>query len=195
MRISNQQLFENSVNQMTQQHSKVADLQSRIAEGKQLLNPSDNAEKTTLIQRLNSAYGRQEVYESALDSVSSRLDLEESTVISSVNILQRIQELAILSNDGSTAELDISAIATELATLRDALLAQANQQDINGNYIFSGTDVQSAAFAATVGTRTETKVTLADAQVAAFSGTITFNDGATTVTHPPLFYTSSIPRD
>ena len=135
MRISNQQLFENSVNQMTQQHSKVADLQSRIAEGKQLLNPSDNAEKTALIQRLNSAYGRQEVYESALDSVSSRLDLEESTVISSVNILQRIQELAILSNDGSTAELDISAIATELATLRDALLAQANQQDINGNYI------------------------------------------------------------
>jgi flagellin-like hook-associated protein FlgL len=96
--------------------------------------------------------------------------------------LQRIQELAILSNDGSTAELDISAIATELATLRDALLAQANQQDINGNYIFSGTDVQSAAFAATVGTSTESKVTLADAQVAAFSGTITLNDGATTVT-------------
>tara|TARA_B110000003_G_C16634488_1_gene527884 strand:+ start:325 stop:1533 length:1209 start_codon:yes stop_codon:yes gene_type:complete len=182
MRISNQQLFENSVNQMTQQHSKVADLQSRIAEGKQLLNPSDNAEKTALIQRLNSAYGRQEVYESALDSVSSRLDLEESTVISSVNILQRIQELAILSNDGSTAELDTSAITTELATLRDALLAQANQQDINGNYIFSGTDVQSAAFAATVGTSTESKVTLADAQVAAFSGTITLNDGATTVT-------------
>jgi flagellin-like hook-associated protein FlgL len=61
MRISNQQFFENSVNQMTQQHAKVADLQSRIAEGKQLLNPSDDAEKTALVQRLNSAYGRQEV--------------------------------------------------------------------------------------------------------------------------------------
>ena len=147
MRISNQQLFENSVNQMTQQHSKVADLQSRIAEGKQLLNPSDNAEKTALIQRLNSALGRQKVYESTLDSVSARLDLEESTIRSSTDMLQRLKELALLSNDGSISSSDrATRVFAELTQLREGLLSQANQQDMNGNYVFSGSDVQSAAF-------------------------------------------------
>ncbi len=147
MRISNQQLFENSVNQMTQQHSKVADLQSRIAEGKQLLNPSDNAEKTALIQRLNSALGRQKVYESTLDSVSARLDLEESTIRSSTDMLQRLKELALLSNDGSISSSDrATRVFAEVTQLREGLLSQANQQDMNGNYVFSGSDVQSAAF-------------------------------------------------
>ena len=147
MRISNQQLFENSVNQMTQQHSKVADLQSRIAEGKQLLNPSDNAEKTALIQRLNSALGRQKVYESTLDSVSARLDLEEATILSSTDMLQRLQELALLSNDGSISSSDrATRVFAEVTQLREGLLSQANQQDMNGNYVFSGSDVQSAAF-------------------------------------------------
>ena len=147
MRISNQQLFENSVNQMTQQHSKVADLQSRIAEGKQLLNPSDNAEKTALIQRLNSALGRQKVYESTLDSVSARLDLEDSTILSSTDMLQRLKELVLLSNDGSISSSDLAtAVLAEVTQLREGLLSQANQQDMNGNYVFSGSDVQSAAF-------------------------------------------------
>lgn len=153
MRISNQQLFESSVNQMTQQHSKVADLQSRIAEGKQLLNPSDDAEKTALIQRLNSAYGRQKVYESTLDRVSNRLALEESAILSSADILQRLKELAVLSKDGNVSSSDRAlGIFTEVTQLRASLLSQANHQDIDGNYIFSGSDVKSAAFTDIAGT-------------------------------------------
>ena len=153
MRISNQQLFESSVNQMTQQHSKVADLQSRIAEGKQLLNPSDDAEKTALIQRLNSAYGRQKVYESTLDRVSNRLVLEESAILSSADILQRLKELAVLSKDGNVSSSDRAlGIFTEVTQLRASLLSQANHQDIDGNYIFSGSDVKSAAFTDIAGT-------------------------------------------
>ena len=151
MRISNQQFFENSVNQMTQQHAKVADLQSRIAEGKQLLNPSDDAEKTALVQRLNSAYGRQEVYSSALNAVSSRLDLEEAVVNSSTDMLQRLKELALMVN-GTTVDTDLEAISTEAESLREALLAQANEQDINGNYLFSGSDTKTASFTDTAGT-------------------------------------------
>ena len=146
MRISNQQLFSQAVNQMTRQQTKIADLQAQIGEGKQSVKPSDNAEKSAVIQRLNSALSRQDVYESTLDSLSNRLDIEESTVLSSADILQRIKELALLSNDGSTAAFDKSAIATEVATLREELLSQANQQDINGNYIFSGSNVKGASF-------------------------------------------------
>ncbi len=148
MRISNQQLFDQAVDQMTRQQTKIADLQAKIGEGKQLINPSDNAGKAAVIQRLNTAYSRQEVYEATLDSLSNRLDIEESTILSSTDILQRIKELAVLSNDGSSGAFDQSAISTEVASLREQLLIQANQQDINGNYIFSGSNVKSPAFTA-----------------------------------------------
>tara|TARA_B110000003_G_C16552468_1_gene497191 strand:+ start:57 stop:959 length:903 start_codon:yes stop_codon:yes gene_type:complete len=151
MRISNQQLFENSVNQMTQQHAKVADLQSRIGEGKQLLNPSDDAEKTALVQRLNSAYGRQEIFSSALDAVSGRLDLEEAVITNSTDILQRMKELALMVN-GTAIDSNLDAISTEVDSLREALLAQSNEQDINGNYLFSGSSSKTAAFTDTAGT-------------------------------------------
>ena len=86
MRISNQQLFSQAVDQMTRQQTKIADLQAQIGEGKQSVKPSDNAEKSAVIQRLNSALSRQDVYESTLDSLSNRLDIEESTVLSSADI-------------------------------------------------------------------------------------------------------------
>jgi flagellar hook-associated protein 3 FlgL len=155
MRISNQQLFESSVNQMTQQHAKVAELQSQIGEGKQIMRPSDDADKTALVQRLNSALGRQDVYSSALDAVAGRLDLEEAVITNSTDILQRIKELALMVN-GTTVDTDLEAISTEVVSLKDALLAQANQQDVNGNYLFSGSDTDTAAFTDVGGTVTYT---------------------------------------
>jgi len=148
MRISNQQLFDQAVNQMTRQQAKIAELQTQIGEGKQLIRPSDNADKSAVIQRLNTAASRQEVYEATLDSVSNRLDAEESIILSSSDILQRIKELAILSNNGTNGEFDRSRVAIEVSTLREQLLSQANQQDLNGNYIFSGSNAKSPAFTA-----------------------------------------------
>ena len=130
---------------MTQQHAKVAELQSQIGEGKQIMRPSDDADKTALVQRLNSALGRQDVYSSALDAVAGRLDLEEAVITNSTDILQRIKELALMVN-GTTVDTDLEAISTEVVSLKDALLAQANQQDVNGNYLFSGSDTDTAAF-------------------------------------------------
>jgi flagellar hook-associated protein 3 FlgL len=146
MRISNQQLFDQAVDQMARQQTTIADLQAQIGAGKQLIRPSDNSDKSAVIQRLNTALSQQEVYDSTLNSLSNRLDIEESVVLSSVDILQRIKELAVLSNDGANTEFDLSAIAAEVEALREELFAQSNQQDANGNYIFSGSDVKSPAF-------------------------------------------------
>ena len=93
MKISTTQIFERSIDQMSSQRTKVAEIQAQLAAGKQLVQPSDDAEKTGIIQRLSSAFNRQEVYESTLDSVTSRLEVEESAVMSAENIMQRAREL------------------------------------------------------------------------------------------------------
>ena len=146
MKISTTQIFERSIDQMSSQRTKVAEIQAQLAAGKQLVQPSDDAEKTGIIQRLSSAFNRQEVYESTLDSVTSRLEVEESAVMSAENIMQRVRELAVQGTNGTLGEGDRKILAHEVASLRDELLSLANSQDASGNYVFSGSMAKTSAF-------------------------------------------------
>ena len=146
MKISNSQLFDTSIGQMTRKQSEISQMQAKLASGKQLVKPSDDAHKAALIQRLNSAMQRQDVFESSLNRADNRLATEETAVMGAENILQRIRELAIQGTNGGLNDSDRSTIAKEVNSLRDSLFSLSNTQDTSGNYIFSGTAVKSPAF-------------------------------------------------
>ena len=147
MKISNSQLFDTSIGQMTRKQSEISQMQAKLASGKQLVKPSDDAHKAALIQRLNSAMQRQDVFESSLNRADNRLATEETAVMGAENILQRIRELAIQGTNGGLNDSDRSTIAKEVNSLRDSLFSLSNTQDTSGNYIFSGTAVKSPAYA------------------------------------------------
>jgi|TARA_B110000495_G_C23027891_1_gene611280 flagellar hook-associated protein 3 FlgL len=148
MKISTAQMFDSSVAQMNQQQSKIAEIRARLATGTQIVKPSDDAEKAGIIQRVTSALNRQDVFESGLNRAQSRLVSEESALMSSENILQRVRELAVRAGNGTLSAADRTVIAKEVSSLRDELFGLANSQDANGNYVFSGTSVKTGAFAA-----------------------------------------------
>ena len=146
MKISTSQLFDNSVNQMNRQQSKIAEMQAKLASGKQIVKPSDDSEKSAVIQRLQTAIDRQSVYERSLDTAENRLASEESALMSSERILQRIRQLAVQSNTDTLSVDDKEILANEITSLREELLSLANTQDANGNYVFAGSNVQAKAF-------------------------------------------------
>ena len=146
MKISTSQLFDNSVNQMNRQQSKIAEMQAKLASGKQIVKPSDDSEKSAVIQRLQTAIDRQSVYERSLDTAENRLASEESALMSSERILQRIRQLAVQGNTDTLSVDDKEILANEIASLREELLSLANTQDANGNYVFAGSNVQAKAF-------------------------------------------------
>ena len=148
MKISTGQLFDRAVTQMSEQKTKVVEMQTKLATGKQIVQTSDDPDKAGLIQRLNTAYNRQETYESTLNSVEDRLSAEESSLMATDNILQRVRELAVQASSDTTSADDRAIIATEINALKDSLLALANTQDVNGNYVFSGSAVRTVPFAA-----------------------------------------------
>lgn len=148
MKISTGQLFDRAVTQMSDQKGKVAEMQTKLASGKQIVQTSDDPDKAGLIQRLNTAYNRQETYESTLNSVEDRLSAEESSLMATDNILQRVRELAVQASSDTTSADDRAIIATEINALKDSLLALANTRDVNGNYVFSGSAVRTVPFAA-----------------------------------------------
>ena len=169
MKISTSQLFDNSVNQMNRQQSKIAEMQAKLASGKQIVKPSDDSEKSAVIQRLQTAIDRQSVYERSLDTAEIRLASEESALMSSERILQRIRQLAVQSNTDTLSIDDKEILANEIASLREELLSLANTQDANGNYVFAGSNVQTKAFDVNAdgdiiyqGDKTQTSVDISD---------------------------------
>ncbi len=169
MKISTSQLFDNSVNQMNRQQSKIAEMQAKLASGKQIVKPSDDSEKSAVIQRLQTAIDRQSVYERSLDTAENRLASEESALMSSERILQRIRQLAVQSNTDTLSVDDKEILANEIKSLREELLSLANTQDANGNYVFAGSNVQAKAFDVNAdgdiiyqGDKTQTSVDISD---------------------------------
>jgi flagellar hook-associated protein 3 FlgL len=144
-------------------------MQAKLASGKQIVKPSDDSEKSAVIQRLQTAIDRQSVYERSLDTAENRLASEESALMSSERILQRIRQLAVQSNTDTLSVDDKEILANEITSLREELLSLANTQDANGNYVFAGSNVQAKAFDVNAdgdiiyqGDKTQTSVDISD---------------------------------
>ena len=147
MQISTNYLFDRASAQMSQLQNDLAKSQAQISAQKQVLNPSDAPDQAAAITRLKSVIGRNDNYSKALDTIQARLDTESTTLSSASDVLIRIKELAIQANNGTQGNTSRAAIATEMVGLRDQLLSLANSTDTTGNYIFSGSKVNTPAFA------------------------------------------------
>ena len=141
MKVSTSQFFKQAVEIISKQHSDVAEQQARLGTGKQLVRPSDDAQKTALIQRLKSGLTVQQNYQSGLEELRTRLISEESILSSAENLLLRIKELAVRGASESMSVGDRKIMAVEVDALRDELMALGNTRDASGNYIFAGSMV------------------------------------------------------
>jgi flagellar hook-associated protein 3 FlgL len=147
MKISTQILFDRASDQMSLIQNKLADTQAKLAQGKQLLKPSDSPDQAAVIQRMKSVMGRQESYKNSLNTLNSRLQNEDTTLKSATNLLVRAKEIAVQSANDTLAPVNRKALASELQGVRDQLLSLANAKDNNGNFLFSGSRSDKPAFA------------------------------------------------
>ena len=147
MKISNQLLFDRGAEQMSSVQTRLAKSQAQLAQGKQIINPSDAPDKAATIQRLNSVLSRQASYQTSLGNVKTRLDGEETALNSASDLIIRVKEISVQAANDTLGPQNRQALATEMQALRDQLLSLANTQDSNGNYLFSGSKVSQPAFA------------------------------------------------
>ena len=146
MKVSTSQFFRQAVEIIGSQHSDVAKQQARLGTGKQLVKPSDDAQKAALIQKLKSGLASQINYGSGLESLRTRLVAEESAISTAENMLLRIKELAVRGASESMSTGDRKIISVETDALLAEIMSLANTRDSNGNYIFSGSKVKLPAF-------------------------------------------------
>ncbi len=147
MQISTSYLFDRATAQMNTLTSDLAKSQTQIASAKQVVNPSDAPDQAAAISRIKSVIGRQDNYVKMLDTVQSRLNLENTTLNSVSDALLRVKAITIQANAPTLNQSDRQALAGELRAMRDQLLSLANTKDVNGNYTFAGSRVTQPAFA------------------------------------------------
>ena len=151
MKISTNLMFEKAAKQMTSSQTNLAKSQAQLAQGKQIINPSDAPDQASTVQRLKSILSRQDSYQTALNTVQSRLQGEDSTLSSVSDLLIRAKEIAVQANNDTLSPDNRKALGVELQGLRDQMLSLANTRDSSGNFLFGGSKVTQAPFISVAG--------------------------------------------
>jgi flagellar hook-associated protein 3 FlgL len=165
MKISTSFLFDRATARMSTIQNKLATTQAQLAVGKQILSPSTAPDQAAAIQRLKGELQRQDSHIRTLDVAMRRYTAEETALSSSNDLLIRMKELGIQAANDTLSPDDRKAVGVEMKALRDQLLSLGNTRDDSGNYLFSGTRVNTPAFAENIsgdvvyqGDQTQTRI-------------------------------------
>lgn len=147
MEMSTNLYFERSIAQMGVTQDRLSKTQMQLSTTKQVIKPSDAPDKSATITRLKSAIERQDAYVNTINAVKDKLSQQETAAESASTLLYRLKELTVQAANDTYNAADRKSIDIEIRQLRDQLLSLANTQDVNGNFIFSGSRVGKVAFA------------------------------------------------
>ncbi len=129
--------------------SNISETQNQVSSNLSFTTPAENPTAAGAVANYNQALSQSQQYSSNANAAQTSLNTEDSTLTQIQNQLQSLRNLALEANSGTESTQNLSAIATQAQQIQSSLLALANTQDGNGNYIFAGYASQSQPFALT----------------------------------------------
>lgn len=146
IRISSQQIFSGGVSRLQELNVGLNKTYNQVATGKRVINPSDDPVAAARILKLDQNVARIDTYQRNVGLAENRLQLEETTLGSMVDVIQRVRTLTVQAGNGSLSANDREAIAKELEERLEQLASLTNTRDSSGQHIFSGFQGEQAAF-------------------------------------------------
>jgi|GEM_PF-1499672 len=147
MRISTAYPQQFNINSMFDQQAKFNETQLKISSGKKYLTPAENPTAASYALGFKQSINETQQYQDNIDMVEQRLRLEETTLTSAIDTIQRLQELGLQGvSDSGNSIIARNAIADEFEQLNEHLISLANTRNANGEYIFSGTKTMQMPF-------------------------------------------------
>ena len=146
MRVSTIQLFQQRVDAMLAQQQQIAKTELQLATGKRVVSPSDDPAASLRNLQLDDRRTQNVQYLENIDRAQGRLELEETALANSVDLLQRVRELAVGALNATNAPNDLQAIEVEVRSLLQGLVGAANTRNANGEYLFGGYQTDAIPF-------------------------------------------------
>lgn len=194
-RVTHQTIQRSTLANLQLNLNKISDLQGRMSGGKVITKPSDDPGGTARSMALRGSQRAAEQFARNADDGVAWLGTVDSAVASSLSALRRARDLTVQgANTGAMGQTSRDAIATEVQSIRDALLDTANTSYL-GRSVFAGTSNAGTAFAVTVnpdgtqdyawtgtpGASVERRLTADTTVRADADGSAVFGDGAASV--------------
>ncbi|MFK7815375.1 MAG: flagellar hook-associated protein FlgL [Gammaproteobacteria bacterium] len=148
-RVTTAYLFQKTAVDIAKQQFEISEIQNQIGTGKRINKPSDGPAETARIIDLNQAIGSIDQFQRNSIFANQRLGLEDATLSSVNNSLQRVRDLALQANSGSQTGETRAIIRAEVEQRLEEILDYANARDGNGNYLFSGSKNRTEPFTQT----------------------------------------------
>ena len=130
-----------------QRQEAIASARERIATGRRINRPSDDPAQAARLRQLDTARDRLEQYERNASLAESRLAIEESTLGSMGDALQRMHDLAVQAANDTNGPSERRAIALEIEGRLEGLYELANVRDSAGDALFGGSRIGPDPFA------------------------------------------------
>lgn len=138
MRISTAWAQQLGVNAMQSQQTKMSKTQMQLSSGLKQLSPSDDPSAAARVLDLEKSIEKTSQYQANIFATRGRLNIEESALESSENVIIRVKELTVQALNGTLNASDRLAIKQEVDQLIQELAGLANTKNANGEFIFSG---------------------------------------------------------
>lgn len=139
MRVTNQMMLRSTLRDLNGSLSRLQQSQTELSTGRLVRKPSDDPTKATQAMSLRTSTRVTDHRQRAAEDASGWLDTAGSTLMSGLDVMDRVKELTVqASNTGASSTASRAAISLELRNLRDELIAMANTRYID-RPIFNGT--------------------------------------------------------
>ncbi|MDC0761722.1 flagellar hook-associated protein FlgL [Brevibacillus sp. AG] len=145
VRVTQNMLNSNMLRNLNKSMRNMDSLQEQLSSGKKIAKPSDDPVVAARGMFYRSSLMENDQYKRNVDEAKSWLDMTDSTMDEVGNVIKRIKEILVYSGDGAISPDDLKTMGSEVQELKNHLGTLANQQ-INGKYIFAGTDTNKAPF-------------------------------------------------
>lgn len=137
IRIATSQIYQQASKAIGERQVALSKVQQQLATGDRIIDHSDDPVGSARLLGLNDEIGRYDQYQRNIDLASGRLSVEDATLDSAGEILQRARELTVQANNDTLNDSNRSNIAKEVRQLHDQLFNLANTRDGDGEYLLS----------------------------------------------------------
>ena len=146
LRISSQMNNNNTQSNLRLQESRLNKANNQIGSQQKIQQLRDDPIAAGHLVRYQSYLNRVNTFEKNALTLSDQFTVRETYMQDSLEIMQRVRELAVNGANGIYNKEDMKNMASEVDELLKALVQNANAVDSSGKSIFAGTNTKSTAF-------------------------------------------------
>lgn len=139
MRITNQMLANNYMNDLGNNLSNMQTIQQRMSSGQLINKASDDPFGTSKVMQINTQISENQQYNSNISDTTQWLKVTDTSLGQAGNVLQRINELLVSTGSAGYGPDEEQSVKDELNQNIDQL-SQILNTTFDGKYIFGGTD-------------------------------------------------------